>query len=351
MATTTPLTLTAVALAAIRADSTLSKAQRDALYKEIDACHAAIQSLGDAATIAETTAELKALVAKLQGFTPSVPEEPIPPTPPTTEPEPPVVVNPGGWRANEPTGDGWKPQVNIPFEVMPELEYDNGGQGISSEGTVTWYPDRDAAQLKIVPDPTAPFGPNVLQTTFPAGFGPGAAPARFGVYVPNGTPRGGNFAPNKGDIYSCFYVKRSSNWYEEGAGTKLFFQRPWGEGGMNAYISMSRKAGTTSSRLPTMCFPTNETYDCRSSEEEIADGVWHLVETLWIAGTPGEKDGTAKLWVDGKLVIDAKEIMMFPAGTTAHQDFLMWDPTFGGGGAPVRETQQIYLDHLYVSVR
>lgn len=268
---------------------------------------------------------------------------PVPTPDPVPIPTPAPIDTSFAACGNEPKETGWKQQINIGFNVLPGLG------AMSSEGTITW----DAAGLprfRIVSDPTAPrSGSSVIQTEFPGGMPGGAAPAKFLIARANGTPSGLQFESNRGDIYTCMFVKRSANWSDNGnAGTKLFFQRPDGNTrGMNAYISYD------AAQNPVACFPNEGVpYDCRRSAAGTApDGVWHKIESLWTAGTAGVANATAKLWVDGRLVVDATGILMWLSGTTPVQQFLLWDPTYGGGINPVPATQYIWLDHLIVSVK
>jgi len=84
-----------------------------------------------------------------------------------------------------------------------------------------------------------------------------------------------------------------------------------------------------------------------SPPEKVPKGEWHCVEYYARLSTPGRKDGICKLWVNGKLVSDCRNL---PLRDENHPEIMfnhwMIGPYFHGGSPQV---QSSYIDALVIS--
>lgn len=166
--------------------------------------------------------------------------------------------------------------------------------------------------------------------TVRTGVAGGQAPARF--YA-------GGFDGSPTRIYQRVVLRLSSNWTDGGnTGTKgaFFSQRgaPDGNQRNNHYFYQQFNGlalqDSAFNAYAGQVFPFGEWLDC---------------EQILTAGTPGGNNGTAKLWVNGTLVLDQTGIPFFPTMQPAHWDGIFVDPTYGGGARPAPFT--IYQDYAY----
>ena len=54
---------------------------------------------------------------------------------------------------------------------------------------------------------------------------------------------------------------------------------------------------------------------------------WHHIETLYTANTAGNADGTVKLWLDGKLLIDYANRVQWTADGPRQWEWTTWTPS------------------------
>ena len=76
------------------------------------------------------------------------------------------------------------------------------------------------------------------------------------------------------------------------------------------------------------------------------------MEILLYQGTSASaKNGYAKIWVDGVLLLNQTGLQMLPSGAPLGFSYLFLDPTYGGGTNPVPANQYFRIDHWYASVK
>ena len=82
-------------------------------------------------------------------------------------------------------------------------------------------------------------------------------------------------------------------------------------------------------------------------------GSWHLVEVYANVGTVDHYDGIARVWVDGTLVTERKDLKFLDSRYDFTQGFYQaeWTPVWGGVGGVKTRDDFMLLDHLYISGR
>jgi hypothetical protein len=87
----------------------------------------------------------------------------------------------------------------------------------------------------------------------------------------------------------------------------------------------------------------------------VTDGAEHIVEWLLVQDSPaGAGNGTAQVWVDGTLIINATGVLWLGTGNTSGWKALVCDPTYGGGTATppnVIPPVSWWFRYLYISVK
>jgi hypothetical protein len=219
-------------------------------------------------------------------------------------------------------------------------------------GSQNWITDNNpygGGAFTIVTDATAPISPpNVLQVfyahAYPGGSG-GHAPAHA-YYAESG-----HLPANTGTIYFRVAILLSANWSDGGnAGTKFFFPRS-GQAGENNYINLTGGGAF----LPGFSI-NGQTWNGDSGDypisSAISKGVWHDMEILLYQGTSATaKNGYAKIWIDGTLMLNRTGIQILPSGAPLGFSYLFLDPTYGGGAAVPPADQYFQLDNWYCSVK
>jgi hypothetical protein len=210
--------------------------------------------------------------------------------------------------------------------------------------------------LTVVNDPTSPgTTPNVFRITFPTSTAGGDSPSRF---------LAGDDFGGKRRLYSSVWVYQSPNWSNNGnANTKFVFARSTiSDQGtpsrQNGYIHSTYGSYPYRGGFQTQCV----TGACSSTNHNSLEGVtvpvgaWYRLEWLIEMGTPNVANGTAKLWRNGELIVNATNVMW--TGTLegaetqadANWSYLWVDPTYGGGGASPPESIYFQIDDWYTSV-
>jgi hypothetical protein len=166
------------------------------------------------------------------------------------------------------------------------------------------------------------------------GVAGGQAPANFTAGSWTGLPT---------RMYFRVVHRQSANWTDGGnTGTKgVFFLQlphPQPEQRSNHYLyqkldgfGLQQNASNAYERTAT---PPNSDY-----------GQWLDCEVIMTAGTPGGSDGTARIWVNGTLVVDVTGVPFFASLQTIGWRELWVDPTYGGGARPA--PYNMFLEYAY----
>jgi len=246
---------------------------------------------------------------------------------------PPPPGGGAGWRGNEPAG--MTRITDRGFNAVVE-------DGFDSYGTAS--PQADVP-FTIVSDGTAPHSPNnVLRTTYPAGFGPGGAPAHTGI------PH-----TEYSKIYICFAVKLSANWVGNGSGVNKYLYE-WTTVPHPSFFFAAYGSGSSPLEprvmFQDMVVSPNPGFVAPNlvPGARIVRGQWQTVEIYIQGNTAGNADGVVDWYLDGVHVGHVATGIQFSSGTTAFSTFEIY-PIWGGGNTSpaITATQTMDWDHLYVS--
>ncbi len=216
----------------------------------------------------------------------------------------------------------------------------------SSDG-FTYY-DNQVSTVSVQQSSSAPKSPpSILRVVFPHGMRGGAAPSRWGTRA---------LPHNTGSIYTCAWVRFSSNWTSNGnVGTKLYFIRgnnttnhvvvaDAGSNSLHAYVYTALQFGAGGPN-------SSNVGQIASAQNDISGGGWHKIETVWGANTPGQRDGSYQQWVDNVLIIEQHNMLWFTSSQVPEWTYVWFDPIYGGGTHIVPHDQFIDFDHFYAAVK
>lgn len=86
------------------------------------------------------------------------------------------------------------------------------------------------------------------------------------------------------------------------------------------------------------------------SKAKVTTGAWHQVElVLETNSSAGVPDGKLKLWLDGVQIHDWSNMVYLTVGNTRKFQGYNWNPTWGGVVGVRTQTDNIWMDHLYIS--
>ncbi len=137
-------------------------------------------------------------------------------------------------------------------------------------------------------------------------------------------------------------------------GTKLYFIR--GDNDLNHVVVTEAGPQYTHAYLFTALqftrqVPSYNIGTAHTTTNDLADARWHKIEVLWLANTPGHRNGGFRQWVDGKLTAQASNVIWFLADQKPEWTDVVFDPIYGGGLNPVPRPLWIEFDDFYASVR
>lgn len=235
----------------------------------------------------------------------------------------------GGDFPNEPSG--YSAITERSFSAFKEDGWNNVGEGGNYQVPIT--------------DAGAPISPSdVGQGRYPTGFTGGVAS--------HNTWRNYTATPSQ---FIGFAFKLSSNWQGHSSGVnKILFTMSTG-GGEPALVSFGQDMGTMNLQLRLQ-----GTGDERSlsggpniggnvGDASIVRDTWYKAEVLMIANTGSNFDGELHIWINGSKTHEYTDVRYFDDGTNHEFDGIKWNPTWGGTGDTVEETQYQWVDHIYVS--
>jgi hypothetical protein len=195
----------------------------------------------------------------------------------------------------------------------------------------------------LASDAAAPHSPSsVFEIVYPAGYAGGNSPglAEFAVN------------PNYRQIYIAMYIKYSSNWQGHLTAVNKIIHFWVGSSNHLVIVGAGSGSGPLTARISLQGIAGGGNQDGGStgtyeSPIQFIRGQWHLVEMVAVSNTGSNKDGSADLWVDGVHATGVTGIE-FQAGGPLF-NLVKEDPTWGGGGDVVKNTQSFRIDHIYMS--
>lgn len=291
--------------------------------------------------------------------TPKSPADTLKPLPPPPSPGHP----------HEPPG--FAPLVQpLSGDTMPLTIY---GGGAAYE--IGWLQNGTGAT--VVVDSSVPYASKkVLQSSFPAGMGGGGAPSDVWTASPT-NPSNWPFAAQPRHamaMYESFLYKLSPDFPINLIANKVMYNHTWYDAlGGNQHAPVITMAQATSDYgtqftapiWPAACLQgvtgvdgklfAGCLYEWSDADPlkwtQVKRGVWHHWETLYELNTKGQYDGSAQIWLDGKLIINFVHRIKF----TDEQEWwanAYWAPVYGGAGSiPTNAAPISYhrLKDLYVS--
>ena len=174
----------------------------------------------------------------------------------------------------------------------------------------------------------------------------GAGTAGMGVVLP-GSP---------GSVYSSMIVAMSSNFYGHDSGVnKLnFFYMDGGKAkvyfsaqgqGMGPLQPQIRLQGIAEQPVSRNLSPN------LLPGATMTRGVWHRVEFLLVANTPGLANGEAHVWLNGVKIMQHNNISYLAPGESAFDKASITSIWGGGTNVSVPYDMFTWWDHAYVSVK
>lgn len=210
----------------------------------------------------------------------------------------------------------------------------------------------------IVADASAPRSPSsVLQQNFTSALSAGSSPGAIGLDFPP--------VQRKRTLYASMWMKLSSDFvgHPTSINKAVFFviaannrvytmSHGVGDGPLQGAIGLQglaapytvTYAGDTQTGVSVNLMPN-------LANVPIVRGQWQRYEVVFVANTPGFKNGTAEMWIDGTKILEYSGIMYAGANESAKWENVHWDPTWGGIGGAISAPFYSQMDHMYISGR
>ncbi|MDQ3702384.1 MAG: hypothetical protein M3442_15905 [Chloroflexota bacterium] len=213
-------------------------------------------------------------------------------------------------------------------------------------GAEGWDPiEGRYGNFTIVADPSAPRSASTVgQMFYPGGFTGGKAPGLAQVAFPH---------PGGRQVYISMWVKLSPNFQGQQSNTNKMLHM-WVNGGNRLFISAEGRDTNRlipQVRLQGVPDPRARITPNVATGAQIVRGVWQQWELLLTVNTPGQRDGEAQWWLDGRLITDVRDLEIVRVGESPTWDQFQWSPTWGGGGDTVDQDMFLWFDHVYISGR
>jgi hypothetical protein len=234
--------------------------------------------------------------------------------------------------ANEPTG----------FQVVSREMWNDVPRPGRERKEPGWFAAAHRERFTIIEDPTIPqANKRVIQGLFPEGHPGGRGPFKL-------VPR---FSEPHHALYMCRWHKVSDNFTNNGnTGTKFgFLLTPYegGPQGVHAYLNLSNQLGINlSSKGGVLNRNMRSRFAVLSNR-----GQWHRIEWLLIANSRGQSDGVARIWVDGRQMLNETDVKYFFPNQEPEFVGITWNPTYGGGLNPVPFDMFQWIGEWYISAR
>lgn len=209
------------------------------------------------------------------------------------------------------------------FEPISDQRWEDGVPDVNDPDRAGWLARSGRARLRVVTDPDAPRAAGrIIEGTFPRGMLGGRGPFRLDR----------PFERSFRALYMCFWHKLDPAFTNGGnQGTKFgFFLTPYhGTSGLNHYINLTNRLAIN---LQSNGGKLNRNFYAQF-DMMATRGRWHLLEFL-LVGNSGEADGIARIWVDGKAVLNQRGVRFFFPGQRPAFSGVTWNPTYGRNPVP-----------------
>lgn len=224
-----------------------------------------------------------------------------------------------------------------------------------------WFSYDPGGNLSVVSEPGAPASPpGVLQVLFPVGVEPGG-----GVGLFQGWDRdGGQDNAEYRAVYESGWVRVPSSGFEMNAvGVKflgyLGVARAGGDGPPTQvyfFFGNHPYTGRPEVRKATGLGVVQQGNQDRRMDQNMdrqplfTFGEWHHYEYLMTLNDLGVANGTVKVWLDGRLILEYDDVVWRDSANPSGFWGRRWDPIWGGGGdSPKSRDDRLQIDHLYIS--
>lgn len=276
------------------------------------------------------------------------------------EEEPPVQApgaiggDPGQWspgNPNEPAGfTRW---AEHDFTELPNGALSHAGLATTSYG----------GNYQIVDDATASEG-KALRIRYGKGHRDGTSPGRFFVFDKGGSSASTALREWYISLWVMLEEHPEGGWEAPPNELKLWYsgfgRRGRGNGGGAVSFSHGGPVNTIAtgfrSRANARASATSVItvqQDNRGAGRHIFPGRWHHVEFHGTLSTPGQSNGTYRMWVDGVLVNEQTAVQNQHPDDWKNGFFeFHWSPVWGGkcsSGCPKKRDDFMRLGHLYIS--
>jgi hypothetical protein len=244
--------------------------------------------------------------------------------------------------------------------------------GILAAGLTGWPYSLQVAPATITPPPTGSFGADALRVGSEDGY-------LAAIEIPQGWNPGGSEAPSqwgseggihKPALYLMLRFKLSAN-YAQWQGNKIGYIYAGTKSPL--FIAMEPEgAYTTQAAAQTRPIrirvglqgvlpqPSTgwQTWNAEpnlgtSAQWKLTRDVWHVIEMHLVGNSTGVADGALRLWLNGVLIIDRRDVGYFGGSNSSQASFSSWSwkPTHNGfNGVPYQFSVYQAVDRLYISV-
>jgi hypothetical protein len=248
---------------------------------------------------------------------------------------------------NEPSGF-----TRLTEWAATSLFTDGGTKFSSGFGILAGQWWRSSGGLSTATDSSAPkSAPNIVAYTWPAGLPPGTSPGTFSWWADDN-------ATSYSKLYESGWIKIPSKDFEEhGPSGGLKMLGYWSSGPTRGNNLFGWTAGVGTNPVSAFKFELRQQgFETRNLVQNVDTralltcGSWHHYEILMEANTDGAADGTFQMWIDGIKTHDYTDVV-YRTSTDAAKFFARrWDATWGGaGGESKTRTDQLWIDHIYMS--
>jgi len=213
-----------------------------------------------------------------------------------------------------------------------------------------WEFGRDAgSRATIVSDSDSPHSPpNVIQFNYPEGLQGGRGSINRGIEL-------------FGDVYKTIYIyhtfKMDPSWQgHQSSGNKVWyihhadppFRAGWSTFFFAQVIDDGPARGAVEGQEHAEPTPFLRFLPNVGSASLVRDR-WHELEFLLTVNTPGQQNGSLKVWVDGILSHEFSDVGYLREGGGEGFDEFQFDPIWGGTGDEKVSDQWLRVGHVYVS--